>query len=118
MCSQPSFEATGLAPWSVTTNLSYEQVEIATPVGETVIYCDPPYESTGTYQHELEHNVFYEWVKSHKYKVYVSSYEAPLYEVHGWKHRSILSATNNNKRVTEKLYCNRQERPKRQGRLI
>lgn len=89
------------------SNLSYEQVAITTPPDETVIYLDPPYKGTEKYQHGISHDDLLAWVNSGPYKIYLSSYEFDgLYEVLIMEHRSILSATANNK-VEEKLFSNR-----------
>ena len=37
------------------TNLSYEDVEINTPIDETIIYLDPPYENTAKYEKCVDH---------------------------------------------------------------
>ena len=91
------------------TNLSYEQVNVNTPIDETIIYLDPPYFNTAKYQKEINHDDFIEWVKNSPYKIYVSSYDIPeFYECEQFEHRCTLSATANNK-VIEKLFCNREE---------
>lgn len=91
------------------TNLSYEQVKIETPINETIIYCDPPYKGTEKYQKNIDHEKFLEWIKNSPYKIYVSSYEFDLPCVFELSHRSSLSATNNSKKVVEKLFCNKEE---------
>lgn len=92
------------------SNASYEKVVINTPINETIIYCDPPYEMTAEYQNDINHGHFLDWVKDSPYKIYVSSYNIEgLYTVKEMSHRSTLSATNNNKSVVEVLYCNQQE---------
>ena len=91
------------------SNLSYEQVKIETPADETIIYCDPPYKGTGKYQKDIDHDKFLEWIKNSPYKIYVSSYEFDLPCVFELSHRSTLSATNNSKKVVEKLFCNKKE---------
>lgn len=90
-------------------NLSYEQVPITTPINETIIYCDPPYKGTGKYQNDIDHEAFLQWVKNSPYKIYVSSYDFDLPCVYEIKHRSSLSATNNSKKVVEKIFCNRKD---------
>lgn len=90
------------------TNLSYERVPITTPINETIIYCDPPYKGTSRYQKDIRHDLFYDWVVNNPYKVYVSSYEFDLPIVREFEHRSLLSATTNNK-VVERLFCNKKE---------
>jgi site-specific DNA-adenine methylase len=90
------------------SNLSYEDVIINTPENETVIYLDPPYKGTEKYQHCIDYDKFYEYVNKSKYKIYISSYNAPFNLVNSFEHRTKLSATANNK-VIENLYCNKQE---------
>lgn len=100
------------------TNLSYENVKIETPLEETIIYCDIPYESEASvkrfkkennYYNVFSNDKFLEWVKNSPYKIYVSSYEFDLPCVFELNHRSSLSATNNSKKVVEKLFCNKKE---------
>lgn len=100
------------------TNLSYENVKIETPLEETIIYCDIPYESEASvkrfkkennYYNVFSNDKFLEWVKNSPYKIYVSSYEFDLPCVFELSHRSSLSATNNSKKVVEKLFCNQEE---------
>lgn len=88
------------------TNLDYRSVPIATPPDATIIYCDIPYQGTKEYKHSgFDHDAFFEWCLNSPYKIYVSSYDAPLECVYELAHRSTLSATANN-RVTERLFCN------------
>ena len=91
------------------SNKSYEDVEINTPVEETIIYLDPPYKDTGSYQLEIDYDKLNEYIQNSKYKIYISSYEFPFYEIAKFKHLSTLSATNNSKVVYEKLFCNIKE---------
>lgn len=39
-----------------------------------VVYCDPPYEDTASYELLFDHREFYEWLLSRPYTVYFSSY--------------------------------------------
>ena len=87
-------------------NYSYENININTPINETIIYLDPPYENTGKYQNDIKHNLLYEWIKKSPYKIYLSSYKSELFECASFNHRCTLLATANN-RVEEKLFCNR-----------
>lgn len=57
------------------SNLSYEQVQITTPIDETIIYLDPPYKNTAKYNKNIDHEVLHKWIVESPYKVYVSSYE-------------------------------------------
>ena len=70
---------------------------------------ETPYKGTGKYQKDIDHDKFLEWVKNSPYKIYVSSYEFDLPCVFELSHRSSLSATNNSKKVVEKLFCNQEE---------
>jgi site-specific DNA-adenine methylase len=88
-------------------NLSFEQVIIDTPPEETIIYLDPPYKNTATYQEELCHEQLYKYIESSPCKIYLSSYESHLPCVFEIQHRSTLSSTKNNKVVIEKLFVNR-----------
>lgn len=92
------------------SNLSYEQVEIITPVNETIIYLDPPYKNTEKYQKDIDHDELKQYIHNSPYKIYLNSYENiyDMNEVMAMSHRTTLSATANNK-VTEKLFCNRIE---------
>jgi len=87
------------------TNKSYENIIIKGK--NAVIYCDIPYSGTGEYKEcGFDHKRFFEWANDIEHPVYVSEYEAPLIEVTAFKHRSSLSATNNKKKVVEKLFWN------------
>ncbi len=58
-------------------NRSYDEVEIAP---YSVIYCDPPYFNTKSYESCFDHERFWEWVRvmsSKGHYVYVSEYTAP-----------------------------------------
>lgn len=91
------------------TNLDYRAVPISTPPENTLIYCDIPYQGTEEYKHGgFDHDAFFEWCRQSPYKIYVSSYDAPMSCVYELAHRSKLSSTANN-RVTERLFCNREE---------
>lgn len=87
-------------------NKSYDKIKIKGDVNETIIYCDPPYKDTGSYQKELDHDKFLNWVKNNKYKVYVSSYEMDLPCILEIEHNTTLSAIANNK-VIERLFINK-----------
>jgi 16S rRNA G966 N2-methylase RsmD len=89
------------------TNLSYDQVNITTPLEETIIYLDPPYENTKKYEKTINHKKLKEWIRNSPYKIYISSYNFDGFrEVASFEHRSRLSATANNK-VTERLFVNK-----------
>jgi 16S rRNA G966 N2-methylase RsmD len=87
-------------------NQSYLDVEITTPINETVIYLDPPYINTTEYEYNINNEELMDYIKGSPYKIYVSGYEFDLKEVGCISKRCTLSATKNNK-VVERLYCNR-----------
>ena len=91
------------------TNASYDVVEIKTPINQTIIYLDPPYNNTNKYKEDLCHNALKDYIKNSQYKIYVSGYDN-VYDLNcvlEMSHRSTLSSTNNSKKTIEKLYCNK-----------
>lgn len=93
------------------TNSDYREFDLSKlDPKNTIIYCDIPYKGTREYRAGgFDHDIFFEWCNSSPFKIYVSSYEAPLNIVFQRAHKSILSASNNDKDVIENLYCNQQE---------
>jgi len=89
-------------------NKSAFDVIIDTPINETIIYLDPPYFNTQTYENKMCHAELYEYIAKSPFKIYMSSYESDLECVLEVEHRSTLCATANNKTV-EKLFCNRED---------
>jgi site-specific DNA-adenine methylase len=80
-----------------------------------VTYLDPPYLNTSKYQCDISHDELNDFIKSTKATVYISSYEwFDLEPVLSIEHRSSLSATNNNKKVIENLYCNKKVKKKKE----
>jgi len=91
------------------TNLSYDEVDINTPPEHTIIYLDPPYAKTTSYEEEVNHRELEQWIDDMTrkgYKIFLSSYEYNSMRcVASFEHRSTLSATANNK-VKERLFVN------------
>lgn len=61
-------------------NCSYEMISPVTIPSKSVIYCDPPYESTKKYESDFNHAKFWDWVRKMSkagHYVYVSEYTAP-----------------------------------------
>jgi ABC-type sugar transport system ATPase subunit len=58
---------------------------------------------------KVNHADFYEWLRNHPQRVYISSYAMPedFKCVAEWEHRSTLSGANNDKAVIEKLFVNK-----------
>lgn len=56
---------------------SYEEIEIPK---QSIIFCDPPYQSTTGYSNDIDHDKFWQWVRemtSKGHKVFVSEYSSP-----------------------------------------
>ena len=74
---------------------------------DSVIYCDIPYEGTGNYNGiDFDFERFYSWCEKQTEPVFISSYKMPedrFICIATFEHRSILSATANNK-VLEKVF--------------
>ena len=95
----------GIEKLSITNN-SFQDVKISGAENETIIYLDPPYKSTTKYKEDLDHSSLREYIHSLEYDVYVSGYENvyDLKEIASFSHISTLSATNNSKKVEERLF--------------
>jgi site-specific DNA-adenine methylase len=92
----------------IISNKSYLDVEINTPIEETIIYLDPPYFKARGYQENVCHKELMEYIKQSPYKIYISSYEADLPEVWNKARRCPASSIIKGNKVTEKLFCNRE----------
>ncbi len=90
--------------------LSYKDVAIETPTEETIIYLDPPYLGTASYQNKISHEELYTYMRNSPYKIYLSSYESPFSEVASWKAiRKFIPLKKEDINSVEKLFCNREE---------
>jgi site-specific DNA-adenine methylase len=91
-------------------NKSYNEVEITTPINETIIYLDPPYENTQQYQDLICYRQLEDYISKSPYKIYLSSYEAlkGTKECLSINYRCSMKNTNE-KTVFEKLFCNQEE---------
>lgn len=95
--------------WSTT---DYQDVEIQE---NSVIYCDIPYKDTNKYVGKgtsFDYERFYEWCLRQKQPLFISSYEMPESDfkvVAEFARRDTLSATNNSKLVTEKVFMPRMQ---------
>lgn len=77
----------------------------------SIIYCDPPYESTTRYADSFDHSYFWQWVRqqSKEHTIFVSEYNAPNDFECVWQKKvsSSLSANGkvgSNKHSIEKLF--------------
>lgn len=98
-----------LQPIFTTSNLSYKEVKINTPIDETIIYLDPPYRNTGKYIEGKDFNYkeLDQWFLDNKYTCFMSEYNAPhkvLFEID--KLRLFNNSEEKKKVVKEKLYIN------------
>lgn len=84
----------------------------AVPIPDnSVIYCDIPYNGTGTYQchkkTEFDYERFYEWAYSQTQPIFISEYWMPedrftcIAEI---KRRETFSSSNNSKKVAERVF--------------
>ena len=88
----------------------YQDVEIE---DNSVLYCDIPYQDTNKYVGEgenFDYDRFYDWCLKQTQPLYISSYEMPESDfkvVAEFARIDTMSATNNGKLVSEKLFMPR-----------
>ena len=98
--------------WSIG---DYQDVEIE---DNSVLYCDVPYENTNKYVGEgenFDYERFYDWCLKQTQPLYISSYEMPESDfkvVAEFARIDTMSATNNGKLVSEKLFMPRTQETK------
>lgn len=89
-------------------NGSYDKVDIKP---NSIIYCDPPYKNTGSYDGDFDHKRFLDWAADHKTPVFISEYDIPdnrFFSVKKIQKRSMLSPYKDNTLIkTEKIYMNK-----------
>jgi site-specific DNA-adenine methylase len=91
-------------------NGDYRSVEIKE---NSVVYCDIPYKGTAGYDKNasFNHDEFFDWAASIRHPVFISEYHVSddrftlIKEVEA---RSTLSASKNNKKCVERIYCNKE----------
>lgn len=99
-----------LQPIFTTSNLSYKDVKINTPIDETIIYLDPPYRNTGKYIEGKDFNYkeLDQWFLENKYTCFMSEYNAPHKVIFEINKLSLLNNSKEKKKVMqEKLYWNK-----------
>lgn len=85
----------------------YRDVEIPT---DSIIYCDPPYKNIREYRHNkdvFDMEAFYKFCERQTQPIFISEYDMPeerFFCIAEFNRVSTFSATNNSKRVVEKLY--------------
>lgn len=87
-------------------NFDYRQVEICTPISETIIYLDPPYRGTAKYIEGLNHDDLDAWFATLPSTAFMSEYSAPFKSVCEIQTRSTLSPISNTCKKIEKLFIN------------
>lgn len=80
----------------------------------SIIYCDPPYENTTRYEHDFNHEMFWEWCRekvNEGHKVFVSEYNAPDDFVCVWSKETASSLTKDtgSKKAIEKLFVHKSQ---------
>ena len=99
-----------LEPIFTTSSKSYNEVEINTPIDETIVYIDPPYKKTGKYIEgkNFDYSQLYNWFKNNKYTCFMSEYEAPFKAIFEIKKASLMNNSRAKQKVVkEKLYINK-----------
>ena len=92
-----------------TSNLSYKEVKINTPIEETIIYLDPPYRNTEKYIEgkDFDYKELDEWFINNKYTCFMSEYNAPHKVIFEIDKLSLLDDSKEKKKVVkEKLFWN------------
>ena len=87
-------------------NCTYDKLEIPY---NSIIYCDPPYESTTKYRNKFNHDEFWQWCrkkKSEGHEIYISEYNAPKDFICVWQKEITSSLTKDTgaKKGIEKLF--------------
>ena len=98
-----------LQPVFSTTNLSYKDVKINTPIDETIIYLDPPYRNTKKYIEGIhfDYKELDQWFLDNKYTCFMSEYNAPHTVIFEIYKLSLLDNSKEKKKVAkEKLFWN------------
>lgn len=92
----------------------------AVPIPDnSVIYCDIPYADTSKYQRhkktEFDYERFYDWAERQSQPVFISEYQMPedrfvcIAEI---KRKETFSASNNSKKVTERIFVPKHQQTK------
>ena len=92
----------------------------AVPIPEnSVIYCDIPYADTAAYQShkkmEFDYERFYDWAYKQTQPIFISEYWMPedrFVCVAEIKRKETFSASNNSKKVTERIFVPKHQQTK------
>jgi len=88
------------------SSLSYDDVKIKP---NSIIYCDPPYVGTSSYDTiQFDHNKFFSWVEANKHPVFFSEYKADdRFELVFQKPRKPLLSSCGRRQMIEKVFANK-----------
>jgi site-specific DNA-adenine methylase len=91
--------------------LSYSDIDPKSFEPNSIVYLDPPYESTADYLNRINHKELYEWVSKIEVPVYISSYKSPLKPVMALNHRTTLHGgkTKKESKRVEWLFWNEKD---------
>lgn len=71
----------------------------------SVIYCDPPYNSTVGYDSIFDHEAFYEWCRRQTHPIFISEYNMPQdFRCVAEKKRNVKFCAAGMKQSIEKIY--------------
>jgi len=86
----------------ITSGTDYQEVNIP---ANSVVYCDPPYKDTDSYNNAFDHERFYNWLRNTDRPVWVSEYQMPPdFVCIGAKVKNVLLSQTNNSKAVEKLF--------------
>lgn len=88
-------------------NKSYDEIQI---LDNSVVYCDPPYKGTASYDGDFDHDKFFNWAANASFPVFISEYAVPddrFKIVHKIQKRSLFSAKKDVLNIkTELIFAN------------
>lgn len=93
------------------SGLSYKDVDPKSFEHNSIVYLDPPYESTADYLNSIDHKELYDWISKIEAPVYLSSYKSPLKPVMALNHRTTLKSgkTKEEGKTVEWLFWNEKD---------
>ena len=86
-------------------NKDFLDVEITTPIDQTIVYLDPPYRGTAKYELDVDHDALDSYFRNSQFTCFMSEYNAPHKEVFSLEKRSLLNSSKVDN-VIERLYFN------------
>ena len=86
-------------------NKDFLDVEITTPIDQTIVYLDPPYRGTAKYELDVDYDELDSYFRNSQFTCFMSEYNAPHKEVFSLEKRSLLNQSKGDN-VIERLYWN------------